>query len=513
MSLTVGTPIDSTLGDADGSPNLLINLDTDKAAMIYAEWSGSQYDWKAKVVSASGTALSLGSATTILSGPTNINAGGEEQHAIKTATDEFIFFVVDRNYNESWKAVVCSASGTTISVDGTSTLRSWSAGNETISDFSVCEVDTDEFIAVYNDPSDGYTKATRLTRSGSSLTETGTPVTIQTQDSWGGVDCQKGTTDKALIWYTLSFANGGDLYGVVGRVSGSSVVLGTPVLIETERSNIERSCKITPLTDGYGMINFVRETGVSTGIYWHMGQVTGTDTFNDIALQTAGSSTVPQGNQVTAADLCCSMWYDGGAGDFTAAEGELTPTASPYIAMETETDIDVSNSGTYSGIFGVGSLGDRKLLFLYPEDTSPDPNFQANLVAATSDVTPPSSVTHLWLSDDGAATFTNIGDATWGTDLVGAVMVVPGTSFQTIYAAVGTSVYKTTNGGTSWSSYASVGYEVDWMSLREDGYLFVANRASGGNRASLIDTSGTVTHINTSKSTTGGATATAIATG
>lgn len=117
------------------------------------------------------------------------------------------------------------------------------------------------------------------------------------------------------------------------------------------------------------------------------------------------------------------------------------------------------------------------------------------------------AATHLWLSTDGGATYTDIGDSAWGTDLVGGVVVVPGTAYQTIFAAVDTDLHKTTNGGTVWSLETAVGYEVDFIDLEKDNTtVFLAKRdAAGTNRASLWD-GAVLTHINTGKSTTGGAT-------
>jgi hypothetical protein len=117
--------------------------------------------------------------------------------------------------------------------------------------------------------------------------------------------------------------------------------------------------------------------------------------------------------------------------------------------------------------------------------------------------------THLWLSTDGGATYTNIGDNVWGANVAGGVVVVPGTAYQTIFAAVGTSLYKTTNGGTAWTLETAIGYEVDFIDLEKDNTtVFLAKRdAAGTNRASLWDSVGaSLSHINTGKSTTGGAT-------
>lgn len=122
----------------------------------------------------------------------------------------------------------------------------------------------------------------------------------------------------------------------------------------------------------------------------------------------------------------------------------------------------------------------------------------------------PVTGSHIWLSTDGGATYSDIGDtATWGANLVGGVVVVPGTAYQTIFAAVGTSLYKTVNGGGAWTLETAVGYEVDFIDLEKDNTtVFLAKRdAAGANRASLWDSVGaSLSHINTGKSTTGGAT-------
>jgi hypothetical protein len=113
---------------------------------------------------------------------------------------------------------------------------------------------------------------------------------------------------------------------------------------------------------------------------------------------------------------------------------------------------------------------------------------------------------HIWLSDDGAATFTDIGDPAWGSQVIGGVVIKGGTSYQTVWAMVGTELYKTINGGSTWTLVADVGYETDFVALLDNDVIFVANNSAGGNRASRITSGGTVTHINTGKSTTGGAT-------
>lgn len=120
----------------------------------------------------------------------------------------------------------------------------------------------------------------------------------------------------------------------------------------------------------------------------------------------------------------------------------------------------------------------------------------------------PPATTHIWLSTDGAATFANIGDSAWTTEVVGGVVVVPGTAYQTIFATVDTDLYKTVDGGTTWTLETAIGYEIDFLDLEKDNTtVFMAKRdAAGTNRASLWDGI-TLSHLNTGKSTTGGATA------
>lgn len=133
-------------------------------------------------------------------------------------------------------------------------------------------------------------------------------------------------------------------------------------------------------------------------------------------------------------------------------------------------------------------------------------NFYIDQIVLRDDDTPiyPPAGSHLWLSSDAGATFTNIGSAAWGSNVVGGVVVKPGTNYNTIWAMVGTTLYKTTNQGASWSSVATLTFETDFLDLLDGDILYCANRASGGNRASIISPAGAVSHINTSKSTTGG---------
>ena len=197
---------------------------------------------------------------------------------------------------------------------------------------------------------------------------------------------------------------------------------------------------------------------------------------------------------------------------FTLSSGEITLDYS-NIQTADVTFEDPDNTGHFlynaSGAFAVYVTPDR--------DSSPSVDY----LYIYADVAE-SLGSHIWISSDGSVNWTNIGDPSWASDVVGAVVVIPGSDGDEIYATVGTSLWYTDDqGATSWTNLVSIGYESDTMIYLPNGglvyaaagnapALFVANRSSGGNRASIIydlDGTPTIAHLNTSKSTSGGATA------
>lgn len=220
------------------------------------------------------------------------------------------------------------------------------------------------------------------------------------------------------------------------------------------------------------------------------------------------------------------------AGDFTfESSAALINSDTTFEIVITQASSDIASDGKVelyiNGVFDSSATGrdnydffisyfsgvTARLFKIDPRDGTTTGVMYLDEIILRDDNTPiypPDTASHIWLSTDGGATYSDIGDsANWLANLVGGVVVVPGTAYQTIFTAVGSNLYKTVDGGTNWTLEVAITYEVDFIDLEKDNTtVFLAKRDAGGNRASLWDSVGaSLSHINTGKSTTGGSTA------
>ncbi len=110
--------------------------------------------------------------------------------------------------------------------------------------------------------------------------------------------------------------------------------------------------------------------------------------------------------------------------------------------------------------------------------------------------------TRLW-KRDSAGVWLEISSGSWN-DPVRAIYVKPGLDDDTIWAAVGAGIYRTDNGGTSWTLKATLTFEPEGIDglPSDDSIIAYTKDAAGTNRFAIIaDT--TVTYRDSGHSTTG----------
>lgn len=100
------------------------------------------------------------------------------------------------------------------------------------------------------------------------------------------------------------------------------------------------------------------------------------------------------------------------------------------------------------------------------------------------------AVTHIEKSTDGGATFVDIGDsATWGADWVGGFFADDASTLFAIINGASPALYRSLNGGTSWSNLSVTPFDVDpqAVSKHADGRILIANRVAAAQMVAFAD--------------------------
>lgn len=98
---------------------------------------------------------------------------------------------------------------------------------------------------------------------------------------------------------------------------------------------------------------------------------------------------------------------------------------------------------------------------------------------------------HIYKSTDGGSSFSDIGDASWTTERVGAFWAE---DTNTLYAITNegsgnASLWESTDGGSSWSDISTPPAEVEFeaVSIHPDGRILIGNKDSGTPHGSYLD--------------------------
>lgn len=381
-------------------------------------------------------------------------------------------------------ARVLTISGTTVNAPHTKLVLT-----DFNTDNSMCSVDSTRALYCYNEGTN--VKAVILSISGTTVTENAIN-TIEAADVANGVRCSAYSTTKTICTWMDSNTSPNPHNGMILNISGNTVTANTKKQIDTVNSQAvsTQDSYFTIALSSTKVVYGFSDTS-SNGKYYVLTLNGNTFDIGPTTTRGSGATTNIYAAVVSTTSLIVVRKING-----TTYEAEsflLTGGSSDTLTLD---DTDTIAVAATDWIWAAPV--DSGKIIAHFETTSSSVAFVSLSVA-----------THIWFSTDGGATYTDIGDSSWGSNVVGGVVVVPGTAYQTIFAAVGTDLYKTVNGGTAWTLETAVGYEVDFIDLEKDNTtVFLAKRdAAGANRASLWDSVGaSLTNINTGKSTTGGAT-------
>ncbi len=113
--------------------------------------------------------------------------------------------------------------------------------------------------------------------------------------------------------------------------------------------------------------------------------------------------------------------------------------------------------------------------------------------------------TRLWKRDN-TGVWAEISSGSWD-DPVRAIYIKPGLDDDTIWVAVGTGIYLTENGGTSWTLKATLTFEPEGIDgLPADDSIIAYNKDAAGTNRFAIITDTTVVYRDSGHSTTGAGT-------
>lgn len=471
MALSFGTPFTWETGALTIAPKIT-RLTSTKAVVGYGISSQS---CKVVVVNTDGS----------VGAPVDVGTFEDFYRIVALTSDKVFILTIGASGN--LVGFIGNISGNAISIDGGPTTLT-SVGNVINDRADVCVLDSGRVLLVYNTTNDSNARARIISISGNTMT----PEAVNTYDTGAphiGLSVAKIDDSTAI----MVCEDGPDLIGRILHISGNTV------------SSVGSRQVITAGNSDYAAWVDVLSPSLSILVYVDAGSIS----ITARTLSRSGDTITP--NSTTMVENASSarnyLEVHANGSDSALCVYEYSNDLKVAILSISGASVTVGDTAVINTTINEGvtaAVMNPEALVAYNDG---DDGAKGKSALTTG---LPGQASHLWLSTDGAQTFTNIGDPAWGTSVVGAVAIKPGTNYQTLWAMVGTKLYKTTDGGGLWAQVADVGYEADAMDLLQGSgdVLFVANRAGGGNRASLVDdATGVVTHINTGKSTSGGATA------
>lgn len=488
MAVTLGTPSTNIPGvdDTTTIDYTLIELPgvDDKALAIYAVNDTTNYKIHARVINTSGTTVdSIGAEQTLhtTSGgsDTITDIGGEAD----TATRVLIWWV-QRPSAYELMAAVATVSGDTVTLGTPRMMRS---GLESFDVPDVCWVTSTSIMGLYTESALNDMYVIACTVSGSTISAPGTEVLVDTTTSTtsGNDMAIRGAGDgsRALVCWD-------DTSNLQTRIA--KITTGTTITVHTVNSFLA-STTVRGLT-----LRKVPGDTTTFVLQWIRG-INGLPEAAHLTIVT-GSDTVTKGTT--------ESWYSADADNAVGQFAFLSPTlaltcweagigtdegmVSEMEVSGTTLTVDESDDATLAAppSAHIAKIGATRCLVLYGDVDA--------VVATTDEITTGSQ---LWLRN-GSGVWSNIGDSSW-SDPVRSVAVKPGTNYQTIFAMVGATLYRTDNQGTSWTSKATLTFTPASIELVDGDVVKAYTKdAAGTNRVASINNT-TITYFDTGHSTTG----------
>jgi hypothetical protein len=332
-------------------------LDDDTFVFAYSATDTSTTGSLSIVVgTVSGTSITLGTPYVLAT-----NAGSDDPRMVKVGGSGK--FVITYEYQASfYRAQHCSVSGTTISVDSTTTLNTsiWFSS-------MVYDPDQNAVVLVGRDSANSnYVTAKPITISGTTLSS-GTSAVIDAVSTTEASIVYDTVNNKHIIFYRDSSAS--DIKAVVGTLSSGTITFGTATQVHS--SIIFNLCATI---DGSGKP--VYAAAASNVLYSGVGTVSGTSiSFGTQFTQSLGTSTSLRSLNYSSLSGKLVILFEEVADDqIISREGEVSGTDVSFDSNTDYTVITYDQSGlaTRSGGGGEQELsGSNKYLLVTADTTAP----------------------------------------------------------------------------------------------------------------------------------------------
>lgn len=468
------TPATEFTIDANGAQTIGVDQinSTQSIVLYYDSIAG---DFEVRVVESD---ESVGAAETVTNNP---SLGVTSADVCVLSSSQAIVAYCDTSTAQLEVAVV-AISGTTLTFNSGSILGiTGTSGGE--SSVRIIRLSATSFMLIHG--STGV--ATYLTVSGTTITE----------ESQASVDAIQNasltflSSTKALTAYTdLSDS---DIFKMcVLTVSGTTVSAGTPVNVEVNdvgSSGENGDTALASIDGSTALLAYANHTD---------------EILKAVVISISGST--PSANTPENIDTWSSV---GGEAirsvaliNFSTAQFGLSYNyqiaGDSNIAEVTVSGTSVTDQGSIT-LTSDNTAGSRAIMF------SASLGIVVYSGTAKGVIVTLTTGSRLWLRN-ATPVWNNIGDGAW-VSACDAVAYLPGSSYQTIYAAIGTGIYETTDGGSNWASVATLTFTPSSIFLTSADKLIAYNKASGGtNRVAVITgltSTPSVSYLDTGHSTSG----------
>lgn len=483
MTITKGTPqtraeLAAVFAELDPL-NQCIDITTDLAAYTYFNDSANTHQARAVPVTGSTVGTVSGSANIVqesISGVTLTYARLNDSHFI-IGWANFGFSPDTTNI----KVQVATVAPTVVTPGAKQTLATNSGLLTGPHETAIARVSDNTGVMFFGRDDTFDLVAIAFIVIGNTIDSFGSPVTILAADAVNFMSAHTLWDDQHVV---LGYRDGDNVSAQIISVVGTVVTFGARTHFQGEGSN--QATRVVGMTPTRGALFSNRIVGAVSLLSWGR------------QFSVSGLVITPTGLTVDYGGTL-DRDFNRGAVRLTDEVGMLNYIEEAGV-QEVVTEFTVNDAGSISinqipfsliapapadSNMGVSLLGDSRALIMYDTD---------QLAVISTDFISPIVESQLWLTIDGGLIHTKISDPAW-TLPVEAVAVMPGTTYNEIWAAVGTEIYKTLNAGDTWVLLATLTFIPSAAVLMFDNSVVFYTKQTGGNRVSFVDTLGVVSNL------------------
>jgi hypothetical protein len=486
---TVGTKFTHLLSDGQGVT--VAALSATKAILAYADVSASD-EVRAVILNISGTTITTPGSELSL----GFNGASSTMDIVALSSTSAIFVVEDDTTTNNGVALYLTISGNTITNESNATFDS---GDIDVPRLAF--VSSTKAVVVYVETGTTQVKAAVLSVSGTTISA-GTPITLDSADTTSAPTIAKISSSAVLVGYRN--ITDGNNKAVVLSISGTTLTENAAEIVNNVSTNNRALAAYTATKfalsyRGGGQYNVAELTvsGITvtadTAIFQNAGNVNAAMSSvaftNSLAININRSSTngtlltlealftgqralVQAVDQESGSIIYLTSWEDGTLFLYNRALSDLSETSKANFGAAAASAL-VSRSNyisPYTPLFpDIASFGDYVYAFGRWDD---------------------GSVKHLALSTSAGGTGTfgsNLGDASWGSDWVGAFFADDPTTLYAFVNGSSRALWRSEDSGSTWSSLSSLPFDVDpgGAVKHPDGRILIINRESGSQMAAI----------------------------